>query len=61
MVPIRESCRAAGPRAPQSSAVVWFATAVAVAVLVWLAVAVAAAKSGGLDRLLPKNVPYFTT
>jgi hypothetical protein len=59
MVQIGESCRAAGPRAPQSSAVAWLATAVAAAVLVSLAVA--AAKSGGLDRLLPKDVPYFTT
>ena len=59
MVQIRESYRADGPRAPQSSAVVWFATAVAAAVLVSLAVA--AAKSGGLGRLLPKDIPYFTT
>jgi hypothetical protein len=62
MVQIRESCRAAGPRAPRSSLVAWFATAVAAASLVSLAVA--APRSGGLDRLLPKDqpfVPYFTT
>jgi hypothetical protein len=62
MVHIRESCRAAGPRVPQSSPVVWFASAVAAALLVSLAVA--AARSGGLNRLLPKDqpfVPYFTT
>jgi hypothetical protein len=60
MVQIIESCRAAGPRAPRS--VVWLAMAVAATLLPWLAVA--AAKSGGLDRLLPKDqlfVPYFTT
>jgi hypothetical protein len=62
MVQIRESCRAAGPRAPRSSPLAWFAMAVAAALLVSLAIA--AAKSGGLDRLLPKDqpfVPYFTT
>jgi hypothetical protein len=62
MVQTRESCRAAGLRAPRSSPVVWFAMAVAAALL--LSLAVAAAKSGGLDRLLPKDplfVPYFTT
>jgi hypothetical protein len=62
MVQIRESCRAAGPRAPRSSPVVWFAMAVAAALL--LSLALVAAKSGGLDRLLPKDqlfVPYFTT
>ncbi len=62
MVQVRERCRAAGPRAPRSSPVVWFATALAAALLVSLAVA--ARKSGGLDRLLPKDqpfVPYFTT
>jgi hypothetical protein len=60
MVPIL-SCRAAGPRAPRSP-VVWFAMAVAAALL--LSLAVAAAMSDGLDRLLPKDqlfVPYFTT
>jgi hypothetical protein len=62
MVQIRESCRAAVPRAPRSSPFVWFTTALAAASLVSLAVA--AAKSGGLDRLLPNDqpfVPYFTT
>jgi hypothetical protein len=62
MVQIRVGCRAAGPRAPRSSPVVWFAMGVAAALLLLLAVA--AAKSGGLDRLLPKDrlfVPYFTT
>jgi hypothetical protein len=62
MVQIRESCRPAGPHAPRSSPGVWFATAVAATLLVSLAVA--AARSGGLDRLLPKDqlfVPYFTT
>ena len=62
MVQIRESCRTAGPRAPRSSPVVWFAMAVAAALL--FSLAVAAAKSDGLDRLLPKDqlfVPYFTT
>jgi hypothetical protein len=62
MVQIRESCRAAGPRAPRSSPVVWFAMAVAAALL--LSLALVAAKSDGLDRLLPKDqlfVPYFTT
>jgi hypothetical protein len=59
MVQIKNTCRAAGPRVPQSSAVFWLAMAVAAAVLVSLAIA--AAKSRGLDRLLPKDVPYFTT
>jgi hypothetical protein len=62
MVQIRESCRAAGPRAPRSSPVVWFAMAVAAALL--LSFAAAAAMSDGLDRQLPKDqlfVPYFTT
>jgi hypothetical protein len=62
MVQMRESCLAAGPRTPRSSPVVWFAMAVAAALL--LSLAVAAATSGGLDRLLPKDqlfVPYFTT
>lgn len=62
MSPITESCRAAGPHAPRSSAVMWFAIAAAAALL--LALAVVAAGSGGLDRLLPKDqlfVPYFTT
>jgi hypothetical protein len=62
MVQMRESCRAAGPRAPRSSPAVWFAMAVAAALLLLLAVA--AGKSGGLDRLLPKDqlfVPYYTT
>ena len=62
MVQMRESCPEAGPRTPRSSPVVWFAMAVAAALL--LSLAVAAAKSGGLDRLLPKDqlfVPYFTT
>jgi hypothetical protein len=62
MVQIIESCRAAGPSAPRSSPVVWFALAAAAALL--LSLVVAAAKSGGLDRLLPKDqlfVPYFTT
>jgi len=62
MVQIRESCQAASPRAPRSSPVAWFAMAVAAALLISLAVA--AAKSGGLDRLLPRDqpfVPYFTT
>jgi len=62
MVQMRESCRATGPRAPQSSPVVWFAIAIAAALL--LSLAVAAARSGGLDRLPPKDqlfVPYFTT
>ena len=56
MVQIRESRQAAGPRAPRSHAAAWLAIAVA-------AVA-AAARSGGLDRLLPKDqlfAPYFTT
>jgi hypothetical protein len=59
---IRERCQAAGPLAHRSSPVAWFAMAVTAAVLVWLALA--AVKSGGLDRLLPKDqpfVPYFTT
>jgi hypothetical protein len=62
MVQIRERCQAAGPHAPRSFPVAWFAMAVAAAVFVSLALA--AAKSGGLDRLLPKDqpfVPYFTT
>jgi hypothetical protein len=62
MVQMRESCRAAGPRAPRSSPVVWIAMAVAAALL--LSLAVAAAMSDGLDRLLPKDqlfVPYFMT
>jgi hypothetical protein len=62
MLPIKESCRAAGPRAPRSSPLVWFALVVAAALLVTLAIA--AVKSGGLDRLLPKDqpfAPYFTT
>jgi len=62
MVRMRESCPATGPRTPRSSTLVWFAMAVAAALLLLLAVA--AAKSGGLDRLLPKDqlfVPYFTT
>jgi hypothetical protein len=62
MVQMRESYRAAGPRAPRSSPVVWLAMAVVAALLLWLAGA--AAKSGGLDRLLPNDqlfVPYFTT
>ena len=53
MVQIRESCQAAGSRAPRFSPVAWFAMAVAAALLV--ALALAAAKSGGLDRLLPKD------
>jgi hypothetical protein len=62
MVQIRESCQAAGARAPRSSPVAWFAMAVAAALLV--ALALAAARSGSLDRLLPKDqpfVPYYTT
>ena len=62
MVQMRESCPAAGRRAPRSAPVVWFAMAVAAALL--LSLAVATVKSGGLDRLLPKDqlfVPYFTT
>ena len=62
MVRLRESCPATGPRIARASTVVWFAMAVAAALLLLLAVA--AAKSGGLDRLLPKDqlfVPYFTT
>jgi hypothetical protein len=62
MVEVRESCRAAGLRAPRSSPVVWFA--MAVAAVLFVSLAVAAARSGGLDRLLPKDqlfVPYFTT
>jgi hypothetical protein len=62
MVQIRESCPAAGPRAPRSSPLLWLALAVAAALLAWLAIA--AVKSGGLDRLLPKDqpfAPYFTT
>jgi hypothetical protein len=62
MVQIRESCQPAGPSAPRSSPLVWFALAVAAALLVTLAIA--AAKSGGFDRLLPKDqpfAPYFTT
>jgi hypothetical protein len=62
MVQIRESCRAAAPRAARSSLVVWFVVAIAMDLL--LSLAVGAAKSGGLDRLLPKDqlfVPYFTT
>jgi hypothetical protein len=62
MVEVRESCRAAGLRASRSSPVVWFA--MAVAAVLFVSLAVAAARSGGLDRLLPKDqlfVPYFTT
>ena len=62
MVQMRESRPAAGSRTPRSSPVVWFAMAVAAALL--LSLVVAAAKSGGLDRLLSKDqlfVPYFTT
>jgi hypothetical protein len=62
MVEVRESCRAAGLRAPRSSPVVWFA--MAVAAVLFVSLAVVAARSGGLDRLLPKDqlfVPYFTT
>ena len=62
MVQIKENCHAAGPHAPRSSPLVWFAIAVAVALLVSLAIA--ATKSGGLDRLLPKDrpfAPYYTT
>jgi hypothetical protein len=64
MVQIRERCQAAGSHAPRPSLVAWFAMAFAAAVFVSLALA--AAKSGGLDRLLPKDqpfpfVPYFTT
>jgi hypothetical protein len=62
MVQIRKSCQAAGPRTPRSSRVAWFAMAVAAALLVSLALA--AARSGSLDRLLPKDqpfIPYYTT
>lgn len=62
MVQIKQSGRTAGPGAPRSSSVVWFATAVATALLV--SVALAATKSGGLDHVLSKDqlfVPYFTT
>jgi hypothetical protein len=62
MVQIRERCRAAGPRAPRSSPVVWVAMAVAAALFISLAIA--AAKSEGLHRLLLDDqlfVPYFTT
>jgi hypothetical protein len=63
MVQNKESCRAADRDAPRSSPLVWFAMA-AVAAAMLASLAVAAAKSGGLDRLLPKDqpfVPYFTT
>ena len=62
MVQIKESSRAAGLRAPRSSPLLWFAMAIAAALLVSLAIA--AARSGGLDRLLPRGqpfAPYFTT
>jgi hypothetical protein len=62
MVQIRESRQAAGPRVPRSYAVAWLA--MAVAAVMFGSLALAAAKSGGLDRLLPKDqlfVPYFTT
>ncbi len=62
MVQIRENCRPAGPRGPRASQRVWFALAAAVALLISLAIA--AAKSGGLDRLLPRDqpfAPYITT
>jgi hypothetical protein len=62
MVQIGKSCQPAGPSAPRSAPLVWFAMAVAAAVFV--SIALAAARSGGLDRLLPKDqpfVPYFTT
>jgi hypothetical protein len=61
MVQIKQGCRAAGP-AGETSLFVWFAIAVAAALLISLAIA--AANSGGLDRLLPRDqlfVPYFTT
>jgi hypothetical protein len=62
MVQIGENRRAVGRRATQTSALVWFALAIAAALLLWLVVA--AASSGGWDRLLPKDqpfVPYFAT
>jgi len=58
MVQIRKSRQAAGPRAPRSYAAAWLAIAVAAVVFGSLA---AAARSGGLDRLLPKDQPFFTT
>jgi hypothetical protein len=62
MVQIRQGCRAADPRATESSPFVWFAIAIAAALL--FSLAISAAHSGGLDRLLPADqlfVPYFTT
>jgi hypothetical protein len=62
MIPITESYRAARQHAPRFSPAIWLAMAVAAALL--LSLAVVAAKSGGLDRLLPKDqlfVPYYTT
>ena len=62
MVQIRESRQAAGPRVPRSYAVAWLA--IAVAAVVFGSLAAAAARSGGLDRLLPKDQPFlpcFTT
>jgi hypothetical protein len=62
MVQIRQGRRAAKSRGAASSPFVWFAVAVAVALL--LSLIIAADNSGGLDRLLPKDqpfVPYFTT
>jgi hypothetical protein len=62
MVQFRDRGRAADPRAPLTSLVVWFVMAALGVFLVTLAVA--AAESGGLDRLLPNDqpfVPYFTT
>ena len=56
MVQIRESCQAAGPRAPRSYAVA--SLAMAVAAVVFVSLALAAAKSGGLDGLLPKDTPF---
>jgi hypothetical protein len=62
MVQIRESSKAAGSRAPRSFRVAWFEMRLAAVVSVSLALA--AAKSGRLDRLMPKDQPclaYFTT
>ncbi|WP_245472300.1 hypothetical protein [Rhizobium jaguaris] len=62
MVQMRGPRRATGLRASRSFPLLWLALAVAAALLAWLAIS--AVKSGGLDRLLPKDqpfAPYFTT
>jgi hypothetical protein len=61
MVQIRASCRDDGQGAPRSLALLWLGLVLTAALLACTATAV---KSGGLDRLLPKNqafAPYFTT